>query len=118
MLVCDTVVKLTVDPKSCESFYTIKIIEEEKEKTEYAGDGFRHVMSKGMKHLEGVFLESKFDSDNLYTIPKKPKSTFFFRENVVFLSEQLELKKGHFELINEEVLMIIKYMELSNRTLF
>ena len=56
---------------------------------------------KGMKHLEGVFLERKFDSDNLYTIPKKPKSAFFFKEIVV-----LELKKGHFELTNEELLMI------------
>ena len=35
---------------------------------------------KGMKHPEGVFLERKFDSDNLYTVPKKPKSAFFFKE--------------------------------------
>ena len=61
---------------------------------------------KGMKHPEGVFLERKFDSDNLYTIPKKPKSAFFCKEIVVFRSVQLELKKGHFELTNEELLMI------------
>ena len=62
-----------------------------------------------MKHLEVVFLERKSDSDNLCTIPKKPKSAFFFRESVVFLPMQLELKKGHFELTSE-LLMIMKYM--------
>ena len=59
-----------------------------------------------MKYLDGVFLEGKFDSDNLYTMPKKPKSLFFFRKSVVFLSVQLESKKGHSELTNEELLMI------------
>ena len=78
---------------------------------EDVGDGFGHVIRKGMKHLE-----RKFDSDNLYTIPKKPKSAFFFRESVAFPSVKLELKKRHFELTNEELLMIIKYMELSNQT--
>ena len=34
---------------------------------------------KGVKDIEGALLERKFDS-NLYTIPKKPKSTFFLRE--------------------------------------
>ena len=63
-----------------------------------------------MKHLERVFLERKFDSDNLCTIPKKPKSAFFIRESMVFPSMQHESKKGHFELTNEEFLMIIKYM--------
>ena len=43
-----------------------------------------------MKHLEGLFLERKLNSDNLYTIPKKPKSAFFFRESMVFPSVQLE----------------------------
>ena len=54
MLVCDKVVALAADPKSCESFYLIKIAEEEKEKA-----------------VEGLFLERKFNFDNLYTIPKK-----------------------------------------------
>ena len=61
---------------------------------------------KGVKHVEGVFLERKFDSDNLYTIPKKPKSAFFFRKSAVFPPVQLESRKGHFELTNEELLMI------------
>ena len=56
---------------------------------------------KRKKHLEGVFLEKKLDSDILNTIPKMPKSIFFFSENVVFVSVQLESKKGHFELTNE-----------------
>ena len=76
-------------------------------------NGFGHVIKKGMKHLEGVFLERKFDCDSLYTIPKKPKSPFFFREIMVFKSMQLESKKGHFELNNDELLFIIKYIELS-----
>ena len=67
-----------------------------------------------MKHLKGVFLEKKFDFDNIYTTPTKPKSAFFFREIMVFLSVQLELKKGYFEITNEELLMI-KFMELSNQ---
>ena len=61
---------------------------------------------KRMKHLEGVFLEKKFDSDNLYTRPQKPKSAFFFRESVVFPSVHLESKKRHFELTNEELLIM------------
>ena len=115
-VLCNTVVKLATDPKSGESFYLIKITEEEREKAEDVDNGFGHVIKKGMKGLERVFFERKFDSDNLYTIPKNPKSAFFFREMVVFPSVLLESKKGHFELTNEELLMIIKYMELSNRT--
>ena len=61
---------------------------------------------KRMKHLEEVLLEKKFDSDNLYTIPKKPKSAFFFRESVVFPLVHLESKKRHFELTNEELLIM------------
>ena len=61
---------------------------------------------KGMKHLEVVLLERKFDSDILCTVPKKSKSTFVFIESAVFLPIQLEFKKGHFELTNEELLMI------------
>ena len=61
---------------------------------------------KWMKHLKGLFLEKTFDSDNIYTIPTKPKSAFFCREIVVSLSVQLELKKGYFEITNEELLMI------------
>ena len=65
MFVRDTVVALATNPKSRESFCLIKITEEEKEKTEDAGDGFSHAIKKGMKNPEGVFLERKFDSDNL-----------------------------------------------------
>ena len=65
---------------------------------------------KGMKHLEGVFLERKFDSDILCTIPKKPKSAFFSIEKTVFLPMQLKSKKGHFELTEQELVMVIKYM--------
>ena len=53
MLVCDKVVALAADPKSCESFYLIKIAEEEKEKAEDVEDVFGHVITKGMKHLKG-----------------------------------------------------------------
>ena len=79
-------------------------------------DDFSQVIKKEMKHLEKVFIERKFDSDNVYTIPKKPKSAFFFRESVVFPSVLPESKKGHFELSNEESLMRIKYMKLLNQT--
>ena len=72
MLVCgDTVVALGADPKSGET-YLIKITKEEKEKTKDVEDGFGHFIKKGMKHLEGMFLERKFDPNILYTIPKKP----------------------------------------------
>ena len=39
---------------------------------------------KKMRHLEKVFLEWKFDSDYLYTIPKKPKSAFFLEKRFCF----------------------------------
>ena len=60
-----------------------------------------------MKHLEGVFLERKFNSDNLCSILKKPKTAFFFIQSPVFPPMQVESKKGHFELSNEELLIII-----------
>ena len=116
MLVHDTVIAIAADAKSCKSFHLIKIREEEKEKTEDMEDGFGHITKKRMKHLEGLFLERKFDFDNLYTISKRPNSTFFFKESVMFPSVQLESKKGYFEITHEELLMIIKYMELSNQT--
>ena len=53
MLVRDTVVVTATDPKPCESFYLIKIREEEKEKTEDVEDDFSQVIRKGMKHLQG-----------------------------------------------------------------
>ena len=51
-------------------------------------------LSRKGKHLEGVFLERKFGSDNLYAIHKKSKSVFCFGETVVLLPGQLESKKG------------------------
>ena len=80
MLVHDTAVALAINPKSQETFYLIKITEEKKEKTEDVGNGFSHVIKKAsciVNDLEGVFLEMKFDPDNLYTISKKPKTGFF-----------------------------------------
>ena len=59
-----------------------------------------------MKHLGRVFLKRKYDSDEFYTIPKKPKSVFFFEESVVFWSVQHESEKGHFEVTNKELLII------------
>ena len=56
-----------------------------------------------MKHLDGVFLERKSDSDNFCTTPKKPKSAFFFKESEVFPPIKLESKKEYFEVTNEEV---------------
>ena len=35
---------------------------------------------------------------------------------MLFLAVETELKKGHFEITDEELLMITKYMELSNKT--
>ena len=96
---------------------TSQRLQKRRKKTEDVEDGFGHVIKKGMKYPEEVLLERKCDSDNLYTIPKKPKSAFFVRESEMFPSVQLESKKGHFELNNKELLMIMKYMELSNQTL-
>ena len=72
ILVRDTVVALIANSKSRESFYLRKITDKKKNKMEDVEDGFGHFMKKGMKHLEGVFLKRRFDSDNLYTISKKP----------------------------------------------
>ena len=49
---------------------------------------------------------------------KREDVKFFFRESVVLLSMQLELRVSHLELINEELLMKSKYMALFNQTLF
>ena len=102
IVVRDTTVAFTADPKSHESFYLMKITEEEKLKMEDVKDGFGYLMKKGMTPLDGIFLKRWFNPDNLYTLSKKPKlfSAFFFRESVLFLSVQLESEKGHFELTN------------------
>ena len=42
-------------------------------------DDFSQVIKEGMKHLEAVFSERKFDSGNVYTISLKPNSVLFFR---------------------------------------
>ena len=68
-------------------------------------DEIKHNQKRG-KDLEGDFLERKFDCDNIYTIPKKCRSTFFPKESLVLPSVQLELKKRHFELTNEEMILI------------
>ena len=78
-------------------------------------DGFGNVIKKGMQHFEGIFLEKKFDSKKQYTIPKKAKTAFFYRESIVFPSVQLQAKKGHYELSDDELLMIIKYVEVSHQ---
>ena len=61
---------------------------------------------KGMKHLELVFLEKKFDSDILCTIPNK--FCIFLYRKCSFPANAAWVKKGHFELT--KVLMIINYM--------
>ena len=65
---------------------------------------------------DSYFTISLWNTSNLGEF--KSKSAYFFRESVAFPSVQLEFKKGHFELTNEEWLVIIKYMELSIQTLF
>ena len=95
-LIRDTVVALAANPKSLDYFYLIKITEEQKEKTEDVEYGFGQVIKKGTKHFEGMFVERKFDSDNIYSISKKLKSAFFFKDSVVSPSVELELKKETF----------------------
>ena len=58
---------------------------------------------KGMKHLEWMFLEKKFDSDILCTIPNK-FCIFLYRKSS-FPANAARVKKAHFELT--KVLMII-----------
>ena len=61
---------------------------------------------KGMKHLEWMFLEKKFDSDILCTIPNK-FCIFLYRKSS-FPANAARVKKAHFELT--KVLMIINCM--------
>ena len=114
VLVPDIVVALAADSTSRESFYLIKIIEEEQQKLEDDTDDYGHV-KKGVKHFEGLFFERKFDSDKVYTLNEK-KRAFFHKESVVFPSVQLKPRKGEFELRDDELLVIIKYLEMSNVT--
>ena len=100
MLVRKAVIALAANLKSQESFYLIKITEEEKEKAEDVKDSFSYVTKKAMKHLEGVFLKRKFYSHNLCTISKKPKSVFFFRESVVPRQCSMSQKRDILNLLN------------------
>ena len=76
-------------------------------------DGFDHVIKKRTKHLEGMFLEKKFVSDDLHRIylriPSLQERVWCFRQSI--LSQKRDIT-------NEELLMIIKYMELSKQLLF
>ena len=55
-------------------------------------DGFDHVIKKGTNHLEGMFLEKKFVSDDLHRIYLRIPS---LHESMVFPSEHLESEKEH-----------------------
>ena len=92
----DTVVALAANPKSLDYFYLIKFTEEQKEKTEDVAYGFGQVIKKRTKHFEGVFVERKFDSDNIHSVSKKLKSALFFKDSVVSPLVELELKKETF----------------------
>ena len=80
LVVKGSIVALLADDKDNKSFYLVKKIEEEKEKMEDIDDGFGHKVKKGMKHFEGIFLETRYDSDKQYVIPKRPRHVFFYRD--------------------------------------
>ena len=73
-------------------------------------------LSRKGKHLEGVFLERKFGSDNLYAIHKSP-SLYFALEKLWCYCQGSLSRKRDVELTNKELLIIIKFLELSNQTL-
>ena len=73
------------------------------------------VVKKGMKHFEGIFLENRFDSDKQYVIPKRPRRAFFYRESVVMPSIQLEVKKNYYQMSDDELMLVLKYIEVSKQ---
>ena len=114
LLVKGSVVALAADAKDNKNFNLLKTIETEKMKD--VEDGFGEVVRKGIRHFKGIFLENRFDSDKQYVIPKKPRRAFLYRESVVLPSVELEAKKNYLQLSDDELVMILKYVELSKQT--
>ena len=104
LLVCDTVVEYVAHSKSHESFYLIKIAEQEKEKT--VENGFGNI-KKRMERLKGVFSEKKFDSDLSLHNTYEAKVCIFLQKVCHSHQCSMSRKKGHSELNNEELLMMI-----------
>ena len=83
---------MAAEKKSPETFYLMKITEEEQSKEEDHMDDYGHRVKKGVKHLQGVFFERECGSDKRYKLTKK--RAFFYRESIVYPFVQLGHKKG------------------------
>ena len=68
-----------------------------------------------MKHFEGIFLERKFDLDTKYYFPKKSRTAYFYKESVILPSVQLTEKKTELAMTDDELLMILQYVDRANQ---
>ena len=107
----DLVVAVAAADNSLDTVWFVKIIEEMRTDKNAVKDKYGNTIQAGQPFLSGHFLEST-RHPNYYTESKK--TTYFYKESVVYPCVQVEhTKKGHL-ITSEEYLNIINYVEVNN----
>ena len=92
VLIKDSIVALAAGTKARETFYLMKITEEEKEASIKETDKWGTKIKEGQLHLRGQYFEAESGYDTRYKLLKK--EAIFFRESVVYPFVQMEAKKN------------------------
>ena len=111
VLIKGSIVALAAGTKGCETFYLIKITEEEREASTAETDEWGTNITGGQLHLRGQFFETESGYDRRYKLLKK--EAIFFRESVVYPFVQMEAKNNYYELSADEYMQITRYIENS-----
>ena len=74
-------------------------------------DDYNNIISPGMDHFEGKFMEKVHiePKGTLYKLSKK--KTYFFKESVVYPFVQFKGSKKGFLLSNEEFVTVLNFIE-------
>ena len=111
VLIKDSIVALAAGTNARETFYLIKITEEEREASTAETDEWGTNITGGQLHLRGQFFETESGYDRRYKLLKK--EAIFFRESVVYPFVQMEAKNNYYELSADEYMQITRYIENS-----
>ena len=114
ILLPGTIVALAAEKKSTNTFYLIKVSRKNGAKQYDDADDYGKMITRGHKHLEGHFFEKICGSDRRYKLSKK--TSFFYRESVVYAFIQMEETKKGYKLSDEEFIQIMQFLEESGCT--
>ena len=109
VLLKDVVVALAAEKKARETFYLMKITQEEEQASKDEKYGWGTFIKAGQFHLRGLFFESVPGSDRKFNLIQK--EVIFFRESIVYPFVQLEASKKHYLLPEEEHMQITRFIE-------